>query len=349
MKNIIFKLSGIVILISSFAVAWFAMEYNTFKKNPLNISGEGFKYEIKAGMTLTSVTKKLAAQGILDRPRFLRWVAKWRGVANEIKVGEYNFPAGTTPLALLDKIVSGQVIQYSLTIVEGWNFKQLRGAVKNNKHLLHTIGNLNKEKIMSKLGYPGLHPEGRFYPDTYLYPNNTTDIDFLKRAYTAMEKKLAEEWQQRIGALPFDSSYEALILASIVEKETGLSSERKAIAGVFVRRLEKKMRLQTDPTVIYGLGDKYNGNIKLRDLKRDTPYNTYRRRGLPPTPIAMPGGESINAALHPKEGDELYFVARGDGSHEFSSTLKQHNKAVVKYQLKGRRKSFSSMKMKGGK
>jgi len=346
MKELIYKLFGLTVLVGSFTVGWFAMEYNAFKKAPLNIIEGGFNYEIKAGMTLTSVTNALSQQGVLEHPTYLRWIAKWQGTANEIKAGEYEFAVGTTALELLDKIVNGQVIQYSLTIVEGWNFRQLLDATKNNEHLVHTIAKLSHKQIMSKLGHADRHPEGLFYPDTYSFPKNTTDIDFLKRAYAAMTAKLEQEWQQRLGALPYESAYDALIMASIVEKETGLASERQAIAGVFVRRLEKKMRLQTDPTVIYGLGEKFDGNIKRRDLKRDTPYNTYRRKGLPPTPIAMPGGAAIYAALHPSEGDELYFVARGDGSHEFSATLKQHNRAVIKYQLKGRRKSFSSMRLK---
>lgn len=346
MKNTIFKFTGVIVIAASVALAWVGMEYNVFRKTPLNIPQEGLTYEIKPGMTLTSVSKDLAQQGVLSNSRYMRWMARFQNKADKIKVGEYAFPVNTTPVSFLEKIIAGQVIQYSLTIVEGWNFRQLIETVNSNDNLVHTLGGLDSRQVMAKLGYADQHPEGRFYPDTYLFPRNTTDVDFLRRAYDAMDKKLDTEWQQRLGALPFETAYEALILASIVEKETAVPSERKAIAGVFVRRLEKNMRLQTDPTVIYGMGEKYNGNIKLSDLKRDTPYNTYRRKGLPPTPIAMPGGASINAALHPREGSELYFVARGDGSHEFSSTLDQHNNAVIKYQLKGKRKSFSSMKNK---
>jgi len=342
MRDKLFKISGFVVLATSVVLAWFAMEYSTYLKTPMNIPEQGLRYEIKSGMTLTSVARDLSQQGVLNKPVYLRVLAKFQGTASNIQAGEYEFSVGLTPAGFLDMIVSGQVIQYALTIVEGWNYTQLMEAVNNHEHLVHTLKGLDQKQLMSKLGYPGEHPEGRFYPDTYLFPTDTTDSEFLKRAYEAMVNILNEEWSQRVGALPFDTPYEALILASIVEKETAVPDERKAISGVFVRRLEKKMRLQTDPTVIYGMGDKYDGNIKLRDLKKDTPYNTYRRKGLPPTPIAMPGGAAINAALHPLEGDELYFVARGDGSHEFSSTLKQHNNAVIKYQLKGRRKSFSS-------
>jgi UPF0755 protein len=198
------------------------------------------------------------------------------------------------------------------------------------------------DEIMTALGHTGQHPEGRFMPDTYLFPKNTRDVDFLQRAYASMKNYLDQAWPQRGVGLAVKTPYEALILASIVEKETGLASERKAIAGVFNRRLLKRMRLQTDPTVIYGMGEKFDGNIRRRDLLRDNPYNTYRRFGLPPTPIALPGREAIDAVLHPQEDDTLYFVSKGDGSHHFSKTLKEHNQAVIKYQLNGRKKSFSS-------
>ena len=195
---------------------------------------------------------------------------------------------------------------------------------------------------MERLGHAGEHPEGRFLPDTYHFPKNLTDVAFLKRAYDAMTQTLAREWEGRAVGLPLKTPYEALILASIVEKETGLASERQAIAGVFVRRLNKGMRLQTDPTVIYGMGDRYKGNIRKSDLQEDTPYNTYRRFGLPPTPIAMPGRDAIHATLHPDDSKNIYFVSRGDGSHHFSATLEEHNNAVIKYQLKGRKRPFSS-------
>ncbi len=249
----------------------------------------------------------------------------------------------------MDQILSGKVIQYSITIVEGWNIYQLLDVLKADPHIKQTLQGLSHKQIMQRIGYPEMHPEGRFYPDTYHFPKGLTDVEFLQRAYGAMQQKLAAEWEKRAVGLPYKTPYEALIMASIVEKETGLPSERQAIAGVFVRRLEKRMRLQTDPTVIYGLLPNFDGNIRRRDLRRDTPYNTYRRRGLPPTPIAMPGGDAIHAALHPADGDKLYFVSRGDGSHHFSATLEEHNRAVIKYQLKGRKRSFSSFDAKTGK
>ena len=218
--------------------------------------------------------------------------------------------------------------------MEGWNFKQVLAAVSGHEALKHTLKGLTDGEIMARLGHPGEHPEGRFYPDTYKFPRGTTDAAFLERAYQSMSRLLAEEWGKRDPDLPLKTPYEALILASIVEKETGVADERSEIAGVFVRRLRKGMKLQTDPTVIYGMGDNFKGNIRRRDLKQDTPYNTYVHTGLPPTPISMPGSAAIRAVLHPAPGKSLYFVARGDGSHYFSKSLAEHNRAVRKFQLK---------------
>lgn len=321
---------------------WLLVDINNFRQSPLNIAEQGVRYEIKSGDTLTALARNLHQQNVLDKPRYLKLLAKLRGTANKIKIGEYLFEQGTTPEQLLKQIVKGATIQYSATIVEGLNFREMMAELQKNEYLEHTLKGQKPAAIMALIGKPGEHPEGRFLPDTYLFPRGTTDVDFLKRAYNAMENLLKEEWEKRQDGLPIKTPYEALILASIVEKETAVPSERNAIAGVFVRRLNKRMRLQTDPTVIYGMGEKFDGNIRKKDLLKDTPYNTYRRRGLPPTPIAMPGVDAIRAALNPADGDSLYFVARGDGSHEFSSTLDQHNNAVIKYQLKGRKRSFSS-------
>jgi UPF0755 protein len=210
----------------------------------------------------------------------------------------------------------------------------MMAAVTRHQALRNTLAGQSAEQVMTQLGHPGQHPEGRFYPDTYHFPRGEKDVDFLKRAYRRMERFLAREWEQRADNLPLDSPYEALILASIVERETALPEERPKIAGVFIRRLQKNMLLQTDPTVIYGMGEHYDGNIRRRDLEADTPYNTYLHPGLTPTPIAMPSGAAIRAVLHPEDGRELYFVATGDGGHHFSATLKEHNRAVRKYQLK---------------
>lgn len=342
MKNLLLKTITISVLFVLIVGIWLLVDINNFRQSPLNIGEEGVRYEIKSGDTLTALARNLHAQNVLDKPRYLKLLAKVRGSANKIKTGEYMFESGTTPEQLLKQIVKGATIQYSATIVEGLNFREMMAELQQNEHLVHTLKGQKSTAIMALIGKPGEHPEGRFLPDTYHFPRGTTDVDFLKRAYAAMEKLLAEEWEKRQPDLPLKNSYEALILASIVEKETAVPSERNAIAGVFVRRLNKRMRLQTDPTVIYGMGEKFDGNIRKKDLLKDTPYNTYRRRGLPPTPIAMPGVDAIKAALNPADGDTLYFVARGDGSHEFSSTLDQHNNAVIKYQLKGRKRPFSS-------
>jgi len=338
------KVIRILFVVSFLAAMWLAFDIILFRHTPLNIDEGGLRYEIKTGETLTHISRELYKANVIKHPRYLVLIGKIKGIANKIKTGEYLFEEGIEPEQLLDQITKGTTIQYSATIVEGLNFREVLAVLEHNEYLTHTLLGLNFSQIMEKLGKPGEHPEGRFLPDTYKFPRGTTDVDFLKRAYDAMDKQLAQEWENRQPGLPLRTPYDALILASIVEKETAVTSERKAIAGVFIRRLQKRMRLQTDPTVIYGLGEKFDGNIRRRDLLRDTPYNTYRHRGLPPTPIAMPSSEAIHAALNPDQGNALYFVARGDGSHEFSATLDQHNKAVIKYQLKGRRRPFSSMK-----
>ncbi len=334
MRNLFFKLIGLLVIVASAGGAWLWMEYQAFRDNPLVIPGDGWRYEVMTGATLRTVARDLQAQGVLAHPEYLRWMARTEGYANRIRVGEYEFSARTTPREFLEKIVSGKVVQYTLTIIEGWTFRQLRDAVAAHGKLTHTLDRLADAEVMVKLGYAELHPEGRFLPDTYAFPKGMSDVDFLRRAYTSMHEYLTRAWPERAWNLPFTSKDEALTLASIVEKETGAPHERPTIAGVFVRRLQKGMRLQTDPTVVYGLGDRYDGNIRRRDLLAESPYNTYRNKGLPPTPIALPGKDAINAALHPEGGNALYFVARGDGSHEFSETIEQHNRAVMKYQIK---------------
>jgi len=338
------KVIRIIFLVGFLAAVWLAFDIIVFRHTPLNIDEGGMHYEIHAGETLTHLSRELYKANVIKHPRYLVLIGKIKGIANKIKTGEYLFESGIKPEQLLDQITKGTTIQYSATIVEGLNFREVLEVLDHNEYLTHTLSGLKFSQIMEKLGKPGEHPEGRFLPDTYKFPRGTTDVEFLKRAYDAMEALLAQEWEQRQPGLPLQTPYDALILASIVEKETAVTTERKEIAGVFTRRLQKRMRLQTDPTVIYGLGEKFDGNIRRRDLLTDTPYNTYRHRGLPPTPIAMPSAEAIHAALNPDPGDALYFVARGDGSHEFSVTLEQHNKAVIKYQLKGRARPFSSMK-----
>lgn len=342
-RELLFKLTGLLVLLGSLYGAWVAMDYRAFVHAPLSLGAEGLRYEIKPGKTLTYVSKDLARRGVIETASYLVWLGKLEGTADNIKAGEYRFNDGITPARLLEQIVNGEMLQYSITIVEGWNFKQLMDAVHSNEYLLHTLSDYSDEEIMAQIGHPGEHPEGRFLPDTYHFPRLTTDVAFLQRAYNAMQVLLDKSWPDRSIDVEYKTPYEALIMASIVEKETALPSERKQIAGVFNRRLQKRMRLQTDPTVIYGLGRAYDGNIRRRDLHKDTPYNTYLHRGLPPTPIALPGRDAVLAALNPEPGEDLYFVARGDGSHKFSSTLEQHNAAVVEYQLGGRARPFSSL------
>lgn len=342
MKKIIIVGAFIGLIVS----AWVWSSYNNALDATLSPHSDIFDYSIKPGSSLSAVIYDLASKKVIKKPRYLLWYARLNGLSNKMKSGDYRLTNNMTTKEFLDDIFKGKVIQYSLTIIEGWSFKQLIEEINKHPQIKHTIDKISKEEIMVKLSLTGIHYEGQFLPDTYHFPKELTDIEFLKRAYDSMQKVLKEEWDNRAEGLNYKNSYEALIMASIVEKETGQAKERQQISGVFVRRLNKRMRLQTDPTVIYGMGDKYKGNIRKKDLLKDTPYNTYRRRGLPPTPIALPGRDAIYAALHPAEGDALYFVARGDGSHQFSATLKEHNNAVIKYQLKGRVRSFSSYKHK---
>lgn len=336
------KLIGYSIIALSIAVGWTWTKYDSYKESPLYDGDEVIAYTVKPGSSMKRITRELNEIGVVNQPQFFEWFARHEGLAQRIQVGEYQISGDMTPRQLLTNMAQGKVIQYPMTIVEGWSFKQLRAFLAQHDALDHTISELTDQQVMAKLGYPDIHPEGRFLPDTYHFPRGTSDLAFLKRAYQSMEAALAELWEQREEGLPIKTPYEALILASIIEKETAVPAERPEIAGVFVRRLQKRMRLQTDPTVIYGMGEAYQGNIRRRDLRADTPYNTYTRHGLTPTPIAMPSAAAIEAALHPKPGNTLYFVSRGDGSHKFSTTLAEHNRAVVEYQLNGRKRPFSS-------
>jgi UPF0755 protein len=293
-------------------------------------------YEVKPGMPLRGFARELSARGILPESHSFVWLAHLTGRDRGLKSGEYRFRDGMTARELLDQVVAGRVIEYPVVLLEGWTFQQLLTAVRAASKLTQTLAGMAPSAIMERLGHPGEHPEGWFFPDTYYYSAGQTDIMTLANAYDKMQQLLQREWEGRENNLPLKNAYEALILASIVEKETGRADERRLIAGVFINRLRHGMRLQTDPTVIYGMGKTFDGNLRLKDLRRDNPYNTYTRKGLPPTPVAMPGKEALQAALHPMVTGALFFVARGDGSHEFSSTLEEHNKAVLKYQLKGK-------------
>lgn len=342
MRKFFLSLSTFIglVLLAGFAGAVF-MDYHRFMQTPLAIPETGFDYEVAPGANVKSIARDLKRRDIMEQPYYLVLLARIEGSSAGIKAGEYRFAPGTTPVQLLNQLVAGKVREYSFTIIEGWTFQQLVEALAHHDKLTHTLQGLSPEQIMAQimaqLGKPDQHPEGRFLPDTYHFPKGATDLAFLQRAYQAMEIKLDQEWRTRDADVPLRSPYEALILASIIEKETGAAHERAEIAGVFARRLKIGMPLQTDPTIIYGMGAAFDGNLRRGDLTQDNPYNTYTRTGLPPTPIALPGAQAIHAALHPAPGNALYFVARGDGTHEFSATLEQHNVAVAKYQLKGRR------------
>ena len=300
-------------------------------------------FQIKKGESLKGITRNLQAKNVTFTNRSaLILLARIRGQDHRIKIGEYRLSSGINSWQFLDAITSGRTIQYSVTLIEGWTFKEFLHKLHSTPKLKATLKGLTQRQVMQKLGYPGQHPEGQFFPDTYHFTSGVDDATILRQAYRKMSKQLHELWSKRDTNIPIKTPYEALILASIIEKETGKASERRTISAVFTNRLRIGMRLQTDPTVIYGMGKKYDGNIRLKDLRTDTPYNTYTRYGLPPTPIAMPSGESIYAALHPSDSKAIYFVGRGDGSHQFSRTLQEHNKAVIKYQLGGKPRSFPS-------
>ena len=312
-------------------------DYNRYLATPVNLPVEGRTFTIQKGWSAKRLSRELEQQGIIGKRYWFDLYTRLSNRGAGIKTGEYSLQAPMTVPTLFDTFVKGQTTQYSQTIIEGSNWKQTLARVAASDALRHTITDdvlRSPEAIMELLGFPGLHPEGQFFADTYAFPKGTSDLDYLKRAKKNLDTVLAEEWAMRADALPLNDPYEALILASIVEKETAVAAERPLIAGVFLSRIRKNMRLQTDPTVIYGMGDSYDGNIRRKDLNTDTPYNTYTRAGLPPTPIAMVGREAIRAVMQPEATSALYFVARGDGSHQFSDTLAEHNAAVRKYQLK---------------
>ncbi|GMV28857.1 MAG: hypothetical protein AMXMBFR59_09820 [Rhodanobacteraceae bacterium] len=309
-------------------------DWNRFVDAPLRL-GDDAVLDVPAGASFASIRRQIRDAGYSDaHDLYWRALAQRMGVASRLHAGEYAVPRGTTPRDLLRRMAAGDVIRHRFTIVEGWTFRQLRAALAAETGVKQTLPTLSDADIMRELGAAAEHAEGRFLPETYLWTRGDRDIDLLRQAYQAMRRALDAAWASRAADLPLESPYQALILASIVERETGKADERPAIAGVFARRLRLGMKLQTDPTVIYGLGASFDGNLRRRDLDTDTPYNTYTRTGLPPTPIALPGVAALRAAVRPAPGDALYFVARGDGSHEFSANLDAHNRAVARYQLR---------------
>ncbi|EXJ15366.1 endolytic transglycosylase MltG [Imhoffiella purpurea] len=328
----------VLFIVLSLAILSFAsgltLDYYRFLKTPVSISGPTATLDIPRGTSLRALSLDLGRRGILDRPYYFVALAYLDGQEGAIKAGEYALTPDMTPQALLERITSGKVIEYSLTIVEGWTFRQALEALDAQGTLDGApLSGLPEADLMERLGRPGQHPEGRFFPDTYRFPRHAERLDLLQRSLNRMDRILEEEWRKRQDDLPISTPYEALILASIIEKETAVAAERPRIGGVFVRRLRKGMRLQTDPTVIYGLGERFDGNLTRSHLRESTPYNTYVISGLPPTPIALPGREAIRAALQPESGESLYFVAKGDGTHVFSRTLGEHNRAVRRYIL----------------
>ena len=327
-----------LVLLAGLAVAALACrDVQSQLQAPLPIA-QAQVLDVPRGATLNGLLRDLQSRGLLGPGRqrlYLSWYARLTGHARALKAGEYQLAAGMRAMDLIALLASGRVVLHELRLVEGWTFAQALSAVRAHGAIAQTLpADGTAEHLMAALGVAGQHPEGRFHPDTYRFPRGTRDVEFLRRAYRTLEQALAEEWAARSPELPYATPDEALVMASIVERETGMVDERAEIAGVFVRRLRQGMRLQTDPSVIYGLGAAFDGNLRKRDLLADGPYNTYTRAGLPPTPICLPSRAALHAALHPAPGKTLYFVARGDGSHQFSETFADHEAAVRKYQLK---------------
>ncbi len=306
-------------------IAWFAYK-------PLSLPATPFQLTITPGTSLKGLAAQLKKTGMLEEGTRFRILGRVMGYASRVQSGTYSFDKPLTPMALYDKLVRGEVIQAAILLVEGWNIREVRQELARHPQLEHKLVDMTDREMLAAIGAEENHPEGLFFPDTYFFNPGSNDIDILRRAYQMQKKKLNNAWETRSPGLPYSVPYEALIMASIIEKETGAAHERPLIAAVFVNRINKAMRLQTDPTVIYGLGATFDGNLRKADLQRDTPYNTYTRKGLPPTPIAMPGEAAIRAALNPARSDALYFVSRGDGTHVFSTTLDAHNHAVNRYQ-----------------
>jgi UPF0755 protein len=326
------KLIGLLLLVAILAAGGIAAWFHHFANVKLTIAPTANEFTVKQGASLKLVAKQLAEKGILTEPNSL-WLLGRALDKTKIQAGTYRLDDAITPVELLDKLNAGDVVLAEIRFVEGGTFADMLTVLQANKSVKQTLAGLSRADVWKRIEATEKHPEGLLFPDTYQFAPGTTDVEILKRTYRAMQKKLEEAWAQREADLPYKSPYEVLIMASIIEKETGKAEERPLIASVFINRLRIPMRLQTDPTVIYGIGEKYDGNIRKRDLTTDTPYNTYTRDGLPPTPIAMPGWGSLIAAVKPLQSNKLYFVGKGDGTHHFSASLDEHNRAVSKYQL----------------
>ena len=321
----LFKLTVLLVLAAAVGLGYYA-------SRPLTMPATPFEFDVKPGSSLKNLAQEMHQAGLLEYELPFVLLARALGKSTHLKAGNYELKHPVSSLQLLQIITQGEYSQRKISVIEGWTFKQFRSALDSNRYIAHDTIGLPDLEILQRIGAIERHPEGLFFPDTYNFVSGSSDLAILKTAYRTMQQRLQEAWAAREVNLPLQTPYQALILASIVEKETGTASDRAMIAGVFVNRLRKGMLLQTDPTVIYGMGEKFDGNLRRRDLLADTPYNTYRRRGLPPTPIALPGLAALQATLHPAQTDALYFVARGDGSSEFSSNLIAHNRAVNRYQ-----------------
>lgn len=323
------------LILAGLALGWSAWKMNSTLEQPLQVTEERL-LDVPTGTNPNRMFYRMEKEGLLKDAFWLRLYWRFNMIDVPLHTGEYRLAPGMTVEELFEVWRRGEVVQYSVTLVEGWTFRQVRSALARHEKVRQTLEGLSDAEVMERLGHTGVFPEGRFFPDTYRFVRGMSDVELLQQAYMRLDEVLAQEWAQRSSDLPYRDPYQALIMASLVEKETGVPQERGEIAGVFIRRLRLGMMLQTDPTVIYGMGERYNGKISRADLREPSPYNTYTNAGLPPTPIAMVGREAIHAALNPTTGSSLYFVAKGDGSHIFSDDLDAHNSAVREYQLKRR-------------
>ena len=335
MVRLFFGLLFAAILLAAAGAGWLAW----FAHQPLALRETPLEFTVQPRSTLTRAAGDIAQAGVKMSPWQFTMLARALGKDKAVKAGAYRIEAGITPLELLDKLARGEVVQAEIALAEGWTFRQIREALDAHPHLEHETRGLAEAEVMRRIGAPDIPAEGQFFPDTYRFARGLSDLEILRIAYRTMQRHLQAAWSSRKEDVPLASPEEALILASIVEKETGHAVDRTTVAAVFLNRLRAGMKLQADPTVIYGMGEKFDGNLRRKDLETDTPYNTYTRTGLPPTPIASPGLASLQAIVNPAESDALYFVSRGDGSSELSRTLDEHNRAVTKYQLRGRGKA----------
>lgn len=324
-RKLIFLVFALALLGAAVFTIWAMRPITPAQQAPI-------EFEVRQGSGVRGIMRQMTAAGVPVNPFMMEVLARATGKGARLKAGYYELKPGTSPLALIDQLVRGEYALASVTIIEGWTFRQMRQAVAAQPALRHETAGLSDAELMAKIGSEHVHPEGWFFPDTYRYAKGSSDLQIYRQAHALMQKRLNEVWERREPNLPYKHPYEALIMASIIEKETGQSAERNLVAAVFVNRLRIGMLLQTDPTVIYGMGERFDGNIRKRDLTTDTPYNTYTRPGLPPTPIALPGAESLAAAMDPADTKDLYFVARGDGTSQFSTNLADHNRAVDQYQ-----------------